>query len=101
MTHVECKSAFIGLDNEVWDVRSILNQKQQKLGHSSASYGILNPHVFLLAFHLYYPYSKHIECVYYANPVDSLPCKVNLCFHDFAIGLLNHLKKNKKPISVM
>jgi len=27
MTHVECKIAFIGLVNEVWEVESILNQK--------------------------------------------------------------------------
>jgi len=53
MTHMECKIAFIRLVNEVWEVRSVLNKKQRELGHSSASYAILNPHVSLLASHLY------------------------------------------------
>jgi len=42
------------LDNEVWDVGSVLYQKEQKLGHSSASYAILNSHVSFLASHIYH-----------------------------------------------
>jgi len=50
---MECKVSFIGLENEVWEVRSVLNKKQQELDHSIASYIILNAHVSLLASHLY------------------------------------------------
>jgi len=45
--------AFVGLNNKVWEVGSVLKQKQQQLGHLSASYVILNSHVSLLASHLY------------------------------------------------
>ena len=51
MTHVECKIGFIGLDNEVWEVGSVLNEEQRELGHSSASYAILNSRVSLLVSH--------------------------------------------------
>ena len=47
------KVALLGLDNQVWEVGSVLNQKQWELGHSSASYAILNAHVPLLASHIY------------------------------------------------
>ena len=62
MTHVECKISFIGHDNEVWKVGSVLNQKQRELGHSSASFTILNPHVLGLSPLL--TVSKYIEYVY-------------------------------------
>ena len=47
MTHVDSKSGFIGLDNEVWEVGSVLKQKQRDLGHLIASYVILNSNVSL------------------------------------------------------
>ena len=52
MTHVKCEITFIGLHNEVWEVGSVLNQKQRE-HHLSVSYFILNPHVSPLASHLY------------------------------------------------
>jgi len=52
VTAVECKIAFIGLDNETREVGSVLEKKQRELGHSSASYVILNSHVSLLVSHL-------------------------------------------------
>ena len=53
VTHVECKITFIGLDNEVWKVGSVLNEEQRELEHSNASYAILNCHISPLASHLY------------------------------------------------
>ena len=53
-----CGVAFIGLDNEVWEVGSVLKQKQRKLGHLIASYVMLNSHTSLLASHLYYPFQS-------------------------------------------
>jgi len=58
MNHAECNIAFNGLEKDVWEVRSVLNQEQQELGHLSASYAILNPHVSPLASHLYYPFQS-------------------------------------------
>jgi len=48
--------AFFGFGNTVWEVRGVLNQKEWELGQLSESYVILNPHVFPLACHLYYPF---------------------------------------------
>jgi len=45
-------NCLIGLDKEVWEVGSVLKQKQRELGHSSASYIILNSHASLLGSHL-------------------------------------------------
>ena len=56
MTHVECKISFIGLDDEVRKVGRVMKQKQRELAHSITSYVILNPHVSLLASHIYYPF---------------------------------------------
>ena len=52
MTHVECKIAFIELDNKVREVRSVLKRNKGELGHSTASCGILNSHISLLVSHL-------------------------------------------------
>jgi len=63
MTHVEHNIAFNGLEREVWEVRSVLKQKQRELGHSSTKYVILNPHVPLWASHLYYPFQSCQMCI--------------------------------------
>ena len=44
--------------------------------------------------------SKHIEYVYWANPMDSLSSHTKLCFIGFETGLLKHLSKNQRPISI-
>ena len=58
MTHVARRIAFDGLINEISKVESVLNQKQQELGHPSASYVVLNPHVSPWASHLHYPFQR-------------------------------------------
>ena len=99
-THVECKIAFIGLDNEVWEIRNVLKQKQRELGHSSASYVILNSHVSLLASHL----SKLFQnipnvCV---RPIQSTLCHIKPSYASIALNwIVKPSQKESKPISAM
>ena len=102
MTLLGWKTTFVELANEMWELGIVLTRKQWELGHASARYATLNPHVSLSTEDSI-TYFKVCPMCYQTNPIYSLSFETKLHLNGIETVLLINLikdffKKNSSPI---